>query len=60
MTIYESVMKMNKEQFSKFCFSLYNQGWLDKANDEDDESWVLHRMADCEVEDCDFLDGWLG
>lgn len=56
MTIYESVMKMNKEQFSKFCFSLYNKGWFDRAENLDDEDWVRFCMADYDVEECDCLD----
>lgn len=56
MTVYEAVMHMNKEKFSRFCYSLYNKGWFDGKKSEDDEDWVRLCMADMDAKECDCID----
>ena len=50
MTIFEAVKNMNEEQFSSFCFWLYNKGWNDGARGVCDEGWILSRLSNFEYD----------
>ena len=41
-TVYQQVCggNMTREKFADFCLWLYNKGWHDGHNAEDDEAWV--------------------
>lgn len=48
-TVYEVVQRMTKKEFGKFCHQLYAKGWNDSNDCEDDESWIMHKLADCSM-----------
>lgn len=50
MTVYEYIRQASKEQFQDFCFQLYNKGWSDGANNEDDENWIFKCLPDISIE----------
>lgn len=51
MTVYEYIKQASKEQFRDFCFQLYNKGWSDGVDHEDDENWVLYCLPDITMEE---------
>lgn len=51
MTIYEYIRQASKEQFQDFCFQLYNKGWNDGTNSEDDENWIFKCLPDITMEE---------
>lgn len=51
MTVYEYIKQASKEQFRDFCFQLYNKGWSDGVDHEDDENWVFYCLSDITTEE---------
>lgn len=50
-SVYEAVMKMDKEEFTQFCEHLYLKGNMDGSQLLDDSPWIRHRLADFPIEE---------